>query len=73
MTDMFQNGDKIDISGISKGKGFQGTIKRLPVNRADPEPMAPCTIEELDLWAQIRVLQGYLKVKNYRVTWELTK
>ncbi len=26
--DMFQNGDKIDVSGISKGKGFQGTIKR---------------------------------------------
>jgi large subunit ribosomal protein L3 len=26
--DMFQSGDKIDVSGISKGKGFQGTIKR---------------------------------------------
>ncbi len=26
--DMFQNGDKVDVSGISKGKGFQGTIKR---------------------------------------------
>lgn len=26
--DMFQSGDKVDISGISKGKGFQGTIKR---------------------------------------------
>lgn len=26
--DMFAAGDKIDVSGISKGKGFQGTIKR---------------------------------------------
>jgi len=26
--DMFQEGDKVDVSGISKGKGFQGTIKR---------------------------------------------
>ena len=26
--DMFQSGDKIDVSGVSKGKGFQGTIKR---------------------------------------------
>jgi large subunit ribosomal protein L3 len=26
--DMFQAGDKVDISGVSKGKGFQGTIKR---------------------------------------------
>lgn len=25
---MFQAGDKVDVSGISKGKGFQGTIKR---------------------------------------------
>ncbi len=26
--DMFNAGDRIDVSGISKGKGFQGTIKR---------------------------------------------
>lgn len=26
--DMFASGDKVDISGISKGHGFQGTIKR---------------------------------------------
>lgn len=28
VSDMFQNGDRIDVSGISKGKGFQGTIKK---------------------------------------------
>ena len=26
--DVFQEGDKVDIQGISKGKGFQGVIKR---------------------------------------------
>ncbi len=26
--DVFQAGDKVDVSGVSKGKGFQGTIKR---------------------------------------------
>lgn len=26
--EMFQTGDKVDVSGVSKGKGFQGTIKR---------------------------------------------
>ena len=26
--DMFKTGDKVDVSGISKGKGFQGAIKR---------------------------------------------
>jgi large subunit ribosomal protein L3 len=28
VAEMFQAGDKIDVSGISKGKGFQGVIKR---------------------------------------------
>ena len=26
--DIFQNGEKVDVQGISKGKGFQGVIKR---------------------------------------------
>lgn len=26
--DMFAAGDKVDVSGVSKGKGYQGTIKR---------------------------------------------
>ena len=28
VSDMFKDGDRIDVRGISKGKGFQGTIKR---------------------------------------------
>lgn len=28
ISEMFENGEKIDITGISKGKGFQGVIKR---------------------------------------------
>ena len=28
VSDMFEAGDSVDISGISKGKGFQSTIKR---------------------------------------------
>lgn len=28
VSDMFEAGEKIDVSGISKGKGFQGIIKR---------------------------------------------
>ena len=35
--DIFQAGDKIDVSGISKGKGFQGAIKRHGQHRG---PMA---------------------------------
>ncbi|TYQ15095.1 UNVERIFIED_CONTAM: large subunit ribosomal protein L3 [Acetivibrio alkalicellulosi] len=28
VADMFKDGDKIDVSGVSKGKGFAGVIKR---------------------------------------------
>ncbi|MGI6333050.1 MAG: 50S ribosomal protein L3 [Saccharofermentanales bacterium] len=28
VSDMFQVGDRVDVSGVSKGKGFAGTIKR---------------------------------------------
>lgn len=28
VSDMFSTGDRVDVSGVSKGKGFQGTIKR---------------------------------------------
>lgn len=31
--DIFAAGDKVDVSGISKGKGFQGTIKRWNAHR----------------------------------------
>ncbi|WP_238905887.1 50S ribosomal protein L3 [Clostridium sp. YIM B02506] len=31
--DIFEVGDKVDVSGISKGKGFQGTIKRWNASR----------------------------------------
>ena len=31
--DIFEAGDKIDVSGVSKGKGFQGTIKRWNFSR----------------------------------------
>ena len=35
--DVFAAGDKVDVTGISKGKGYQGTIKRLGFHR---QPMS---------------------------------
>ena len=35
--DIFAEGDKVDVTAISKGKGFQGAIKRLGQHRG---PMA---------------------------------
>ncbi|MDD2426574.1 MAG: 50S ribosomal protein L3 [Eubacteriales bacterium] len=37
VADMFSEGDFVDISGVSKGKGFQGSIKRHGMSRG---PMA---------------------------------
>ncbi|SHE46469.1 50S ribosomal protein L3 [Clostridium fallax] len=31
--DVFEAGEKVDVSGVSKGKGFQGTIKRWNASR----------------------------------------
>ena len=31
--DLFEVGEKVDVSGVSKGKGFQGVIKRWNANR----------------------------------------
>lgn len=31
--DVFANGDVVDVTGISKGKGYQGTVKRLGFHR----------------------------------------
>ena len=33
VADMFSSGDRIDVSGISKGKGFQGVMKRFGSSR----------------------------------------
>ena len=32
---MFADGDKVDVSGTSKGKGFQGVIKRYGFSRGN--------------------------------------
>lgn len=33
VSDMFAHGDHVDVTGISKGKGFQGVIKRYGLSR----------------------------------------
>jgi len=42
---MFQPGDRVDVTGISKGKGFAGVIKRLETEEVRKH-MARCIIEE---------------------------
>ena len=66
--DIFAAGDKIDATAISKGKGFQGAIKRHGQHRG---PML--TVPSSIVIRVPTVLQphrdAYLRAKECRVTW----
>ena len=66
--DIFAAGDKIDATAISKGKGFQGAIKRHGQHRG---PMAHGS--KFHRHQVPTVLQphrdAYLRAKECRVTW----
>lgn len=58
--DVFQTGDKIDVSGKSKGKGFQGAIKRHnfqrgPMSHGSHFHRAPGSLGSID---PMRVFKG---------------
>ena len=68
--DIFEAGDKIDATAISKGKGFQGAIKRHNQHRG---PMAhgskiPIVIRDLTVLHLIRA--RYSKERRCQDTWE---
>ena len=67
--DVFEKGDKVDIQGTSKGKGFQGVIKDMD-NQEDLWDMDLCIIEDQDLWDLHQHQVEYLKVKNFQDIWE---
>ena len=46
--DVFEAGEKVDVQGISKGKGFQGVIKRHGQHRG-PMGHVTVTIQNLDV------------------------
>ena len=56
-TDIFQAGERVDIQGTSKGKGFQGD-------------MVQCITEDQVQWDQHQHQVEYSKVKNFQDIWE---
>ena len=77
--DVFEAGEKIDVQGTSKGKGFQGVIKRHGQHRGpmghgsmyqDQWDMVLCIIEDQVQWDLHQHQVEYLKVKNYQDIWE---
>ena len=69
---MFQAGDKIDVSGISKGKGFQGTIKRYG-QKTGPETHGSMYHRRVGSMGSNTPLQEFSKVRSCQVIWVLIK
>ena len=66
----FEPGDKIDVTGVSKGKGYAGTIKRFNGSlTARPTAAAPCTVMPVP-WAPAptpsRIMPGQEDARSAR-------
>ena len=72
--DAFEPGDKVKVSGVSKGKGFQGTVKRHnfgrgPVTHGSHNVRAPGSIGAAAYPARVfKGLRGPGQMGNKRVT-----
>ena len=72
--DTFEPGDKVKISGVSKGKGFQGTVKRHnfargPVSHGSHNVRAPGSIGAAAYPARVfKGIRGPGQMGNKRVT-----
>ena len=64
--DVFAAGDKVDIQGTSKGKGFQGVIKR-----HGQWDMDLCIIEDQVQWDQHQHQVEYSQERDFQDTWVL--
>ena len=70
----FEPGDKVKVSGISKGKGFQGTVKRHnfargPVSHGSHNVRAPGSIGAAAYPARVfKGIRGPGQMGNKRVT-----
>ena len=69
-TDIFADGDHIDVTAVSKGKGFQGAIKRHGQSEDLWLTVPNITVMQVPMvLAPIRV--KYSKENTCRVTWEM--
>ena len=70
--DIFAAGDKIDATAISKGKGFQGAIKRHNQSRG-PMLMVLSIIAMLVQTVLVQIQVKYSKENTCRDTWEVKR
>lgn len=70
--DIFEAGDIIDVTGTSKGKGFQGVIKRHGQSRGQDQWLTVLVITVvLDQWVQLH-LTVYSKTNVLLDVWAVT-
>ena len=62
--DTFKEGDKVDVTGISKGKGYAGVVKRFGQGRT-PTSHVP--------WAPAPILPVSSRARSRLVTWALSR
>ncbi len=63
--DHFKEGQFIDISGISKGKGFSGVMKRHNFSGLRASHGVLLLIDMLDQLVNVKILGKYLKAKRW--------
>jgi len=67
--DLFEVGQKVDVTGTSKGKGFQGGVKRTTsICRTQPT-VTPSLTAHRDLSANAKPQAEYSKVRRWRARW----
>ena len=69
--DLFTAGDNVDVSGVSKGKGFAGHIKRHH-SAADPRRTGPTTTASPARSVPARRLAVSTRASGWPVTWATT-
>ena len=73
--DIFAEGDKVDVTGISKGKGYAGVIKRWNATfpRARPTASALCTAHVGSMGANTDPVPSLPRQENGRPLWALSR
>jgi len=71
VSDVFEIGQKVDISGISKGKGFAGVMKRHNFSGQKLVTVFIKFIEQVVPLVMLHIQDMYLKVKKWLEEWEM--
>ena len=70
--ELFNDTKKVDVTGTSKGKGFQGAVKRWNFRTQDMTHGNSFLTVLLVLSANVRLQVAYLKARKWQVTWVLS-